>query len=392
MNYKGIRYLLAALLFGACADSTDTFDSNEPVIVRFSVAEVEADVTTRASSHTLEGGVTVRILAFRRTGINPNLSTDELAGQATYTATGDGKLTSVAPLSLRVGTYDFYAITPHLEVDGTTVSVGHGVDYAASLTEAKTISEVESEVELTPLKRRCTQLTFALSPKNENITSVDIKSVELTNQTQAPQIVPLSESFQLAGVAQNAAVALAGDGFSCPDPGKTPNARSGSTIVLPRNAGAFELKMTVSFNGMADTEIKADLPADLIFAEGTHYTFTLKMKGSVAQLTLTVTPWGNEPLSPDIGGYEKPSIEILVGEWTDINFGAATGEGNATVTVGGWQPDQNWNDVAGSYSGLISGVFPWTTEEDVSSGTGDGSGSATSPGDWDESDNRVDFT
>ena len=59
----------------------------------------------------------LRILAFRRVGESPDLSTDKYMGEGTYKAiNGDGTLAAVSSLLLRTGTYDFYALTPDLAV------------------------------------------------------------------------------------------------------------------------------------------------------------------------------------------------------------------------------------------------------------------------------------
>lgn len=118
--------------------------------VRFSASGVCTEVATRAAS-PLADGTMLRILAFRRVGESPDLSTDKYMGEGTYKAiNGDGTLAAVSSLLLRTGTYDFYALTPDLAVAdagrsgaGVTcaVSVGHGVDLCHSATPGQTVSE-----------------------------------------------------------------------------------------------------------------------------------------------------------------------------------------------------------------------------------------------------------
>ena len=44
-------------------------------------------------------------------------------------------------------------------------------------------------------------------------------------------------------------------------------------------AGKFDFELDVSFNDMADAKFTAAMPETFVFAPGTQYTFTLKMKG-----------------------------------------------------------------------------------------------------------------
>ena len=159
MNYSGmIKYLPAVLLFCSCTESGLLLRERERFAVHFSASGIGMEVTTRASS-PLSDNTTLRILAFRRVGQSPDLQADEYMGEGTYRASsGNGSLTPVHSLLLRAGSYDFYALTPETATasgggggsgipgggGGTTappytVSVGHGMDYATSLTEVEDV-------------------------------------------------------------------------------------------------------------------------------------------------------------------------------------------------------------------------------------------------------------
>lgn len=396
-----MKYLLVALLFGSCTESGLLIPEKDTFAVEFSVAGIGAEVTTTRAGVLLENDRMIRILAFRREGTDPDLSKDKYMGEAEYKAGGgNGTLSAVGtPLLLRRGTYDFYALTPNLSVtrtDGSeegktcTVSVNHGTDYATSLTPGVTVNEEKQNVDLVMLKRHCTMLTFALSPKYQNITSVNIKSAGLTNLTDAPLTASLDDDkFKLENVAFDTEISLDGGSFTCPDAINTPYDRKATTIVLPRKAGAFKFKMKVAFNGLADTDLEADLPADLVFAEGTHYTFTVKMKGGSVQLVLGVIEWaGTEQNDVSMGDPGTPTIEVVIGEWKNVDLDALMGgSGDTPVIIAGWENDEeNWNGAIGDYPGLVlEDALSWG-RHDIPSDTGGGENGSLSPGDWTNQD------
>lgn len=373
MNYSGmIKYLPAVLLFCSCTESGLLLRERERFAVHFSASGIGMEVTTRASS-PLSDNTTLRILAFRRVGQSPDLQADEYMGEGTYRASlGNGSLTPVHSLLLRAGSYDFYALTPETATasggggsgipgggGGTTappytVSVGHGMDYATSLTEGRTVDESNPSVPLNDLVRRCTRLVFELSPKAGNIKKVRVASAGLTNMTAAPVAAPLNAELPLAGVAQSDGLTIAGGSFSPPD--KDLNT-SAAAVVLPRMAGKFDFELDVSFNDMADAKFTAAMPPTLVFAPGTQYTFTLKMKGSSMQLTLTVVPWENVTVPGETGG------------------------GNPTVSTGQWILNPDLDVLFGNYGLSTINGLPWASSQTLPGETGGGSTNVNS-GSW----------
>ena len=350
MNCKGmIKYLPVVLLLCACTENELLLKEHEAFAVRFSASGIATEVATRAAS-PLADGATLRILAFWRVGESPDLSTDKYMGEGTYRAVnGNGTLEAVNVLLLRAGTYDFYALTPALAVanpdnDGgspaCTVSVGHGVDYATSLTAGQTVSEASPAVVLDDLGRHCAKLIFALQPP-------------------------------VAGVAQSDAVTITGGEFSTPDADlKT----SAATVVLPRTAGKFQFRMNAVFNGMAAAEFVADMPETLAFAPGTQYTFSLKMKGGSVQLILEVLPWSGSVMSgqDNIGAFTP--VVIHIGTWEHVEIPGETGNGNTTVGTGQWRPNPELDAEIGAF-GLTSvggEGLPWASEQGVPGETGGG--------------------
>ena len=366
----------------------------EPFAVQFSASGIGTEAVTRASS-PLADGATLRVLAFRRVGGSPDLQADEYMGEGTYKAAGgNGALTPVSSLLLRAGTYDFYALTPALAVtnpDGggaglsCAVSIGHDVDYTTSLTGQQTVVGASAPVLLNDLGRRCTKLIFELSPKAGNITSVGVESAGLTNMTHAPIEAALHTALPVAGVGQDDELTIAGSEFSAPDADLNTSA---ATVTLPREAGRFRFKMNVAFNGKAAAEFAADMPETLVFAPGTQYRFTMKMKGGSIQLILTVLPWGESVMGGqgDIGAFTP--ITIDVGSWENVTIPGETGGGNTTVSTGQWTPNPDLDAILGDY-GLTSvggEGLPWNPSQDVPGETGGGNANVGS-GNWGGTEN-----
>ena len=397
MNYSGmIKYLPAVLLFCSCTESGLLLRERERFAVHFSASGIGMEVTTRASS-PLSDNTTLRILAFRRVGQSPDLQADEYMGEGTYRASlGNGSLTPVHSLLLRAGSYDFYALTPETATASGgggsgipggggsttappyTVSVGHGMDHATSLTAGRTVDESNPSVPLNDLVRRCTRLVFELSPKAGNIKKVRVASAGLTNMTAAPVAAPLNAELPLAGVAQSDGLTIAGGSFSPPD--KDLNT-SAAAVVLPRMAGKFDFELDVSFNDMADAKFTAAMPPTLVFAPGTQYTFTLKMKGSSMQLTLTVVPWGESVMGGqgDIGA--SAPITVIVGAWENVTVPGETGGGNPTVSTGQWILNPDLDVLFGNYGLSTINGLPWASSQTLLGETGGGSTNVNS-GSW----------
>lgn len=397
MNYSGmIKYLPAVLLFCSCTESGLLLRERERFAVHFSASGIGMEVTTRASS-PLSDNTTLRILAFRRVGQSPDLQADEYMGEGTYRASlGNGSLTPVHSLLLRAGSYDFYALTPETATASGgggsgipggggsttappyTVSVGHGMDYATSLTAGRTVDESNPSVPLNDLVRRCTRLVFELSPKAGNIKKVRVASAGLTNMTAAPVAAPLNAELPLAGVAQSDGLTIAGGSFSPPD--KDLNT-SAAAVVLPRMAGKFDFELDVSFNDMADAKFTAAMPPTRVFAPGTQYTFTLKMKGSSMQLTLTVVPWGESVMGGqgDIGA--SAPITVIVGAWENVTVPGETGGGNPTVSTGQWILNPDLDVLFGNYGLSTINGLPWASSQTLLGETGGGSTNVNS-GSW----------
>ena len=397
MNYSGmIKYLPAVLLFCSCTESGLLLRERERFAVHFSASGIGMEVTTRASS-PLSDNTTLRILAFRRVGQSPDSQADEYMGDGTYRAAlGNGSLTPVHSLLLRAGSYDFYALTPETATASGgggsgipggggsttappyTVSVGHGMDYATSLTAGRTVDESNPSAPLNDLVRHCTRRVVELSLKAGNIKKVRVASAGLTNMTAAPVAAPLNAELPLAGVAQSDGLTIAGGSFSPPD--KDLNT-SAAAVVLPRMAGKFDFELDVSFNDMADAKFTAAMPPTLVFAPGTQYTFTLKMKGSSMQLTLKVVPWGESVMVGQGDKGASATITVLVGDRENVTVPGETGGGNPTVSTGQWILNPDLDVLFGNYGLSTINGLPWASSQTLLGETGGGSTNVNS-GSW----------
>lgn len=363
MRNSLICIFLSLLCLTACTEADD-LAVRDGVVVSFITPGM---TSTRADSYVkLDENTTVRILVYRRKGAAADLSADDFIGENTYVADAygqlsacvvdnDGKVTSTTgtPLKLIQGDYDFYAITPAIETKDNLheeVEIGHGVDYATSLT-TKTIAPGAGTVSLTTLDRKCSKLEFNFNRKTTNVTQIDIDEVTLTAMSKAPLTGTLAEDLPDASdITEDMTLGSSVFTVDATDKYKA----TGSKIVLPKPAGDITVGMKLKFNGLATSVTLAPATIkNLAFAKGTRYIFKVVLKGGSVKLTLTVADW-NETYNvnaDDLGA--SNSLTIEVGEWNNVDFNASTG-GNSDVTIGGWTANPDWDDILGEYPGLSS--------------------------------------
>lgn len=371
MRNSLICIFLSALSLFACTEADD-LAIREGVVVSFTTPGMESggSENTRAVTNTyvpLDKNATVRVLVYRRKGVNANLSVDEYIGENTYAADSygqlsacvvdaDGKKTTGAAAELRLiqGDYDFYAITPALPVsDHKTLSVKHGMDYATSLTTASIPTDLTAsgKVTLTTLDRKCSKIEFNFDRKSTNVSQIAIDEVRLIDMSKGPLMGTLAQNLPNASVITDT-IKLGSSVFTidATDAYKA----TGSTIALPKPAGDLKLGMKLKFNGF--NKVITLTPATikgLALAKGTRYIFKVKLKGGSVVLTLTVADWsGTYNVNADDLG-ESNSLTLKVGEWENVDFNASTG-GSQDVTIGDWTASKDWSDNLGEYPGLSS--------------------------------------
>lgn len=378
MRNSLICIFLSALSLFACTEADD-LAIREGVVVSFTTPGMDSGESglTRAETNTyvpLDENATVRILVYRRKGVNADLSVDDFVGENTYVADSygqlsacvvdnDGKVTSTtgSPLKLIQGAYDFYAITPAIAcADRKTLSVKHGVDYATSLTAASIPTDLTAsgKVTLNTLERKCSKLEFSFDRKTTNVWEIAIDEVTLTAMSKEPLTGTLNEDLPDAAILDKE-ITMMGSEFKIDATDKYK--ATGSKIVLPKPAGDITVGMKLKFNGSStQVTLKPATVTGLALAKGTRYAFKVTLVGGSIKLTLTVADWGEtcNIKADDLGA--SNSLTINVGEWNNVNIDGSTG-GNSNTSIGDWTANPDWEDILGEYPGLTSTTVSGST-------------------------------
>jgi len=302
--------------FIACTDDNQSTNS-QGVKLNFNAPGIVAR-TSASTRATLSTGTTVRVLAYQRVGASSDLSADIYMGENTYVTASDGSLSACVTddegkvtsdtgtdMTLRSGTYDFYAVTPALAVtrnSGATVSVDHGKDYATSLTENVSIgtSSTNQSVTLTTLDRKCAQLIFNIDRGAESVTSVIVDELTLSEIATAPLTGSLAADLPAAAT-NSGTVSLASSAFTA----DATNAwkASGSVAILPKSSATYGLTLTARFNGNSTARTMSTTVPAIAFEKGMQYTYTLQLYGDKIVLKLSSTSsWETTSWSADAVG------------------------------------------------------------------------------------------
>ena len=358
---------LGCLLLAACTEAEGLMERSEST-VNFSLSSDASSpdvVPTRAGAVDMEVGTTVRVLAYRRPDGSGSavLSSSNYAGEAVYKVKAGStlELCSVTldangfpsvdagatppPLQLITGTYDFYAVTPALDVNHSgsnpTLNVRHRTDYAVSVT-SKSISPGNSTVGLSTLERRCTLLSFSTDRKTDatDITKVVMGEVLLTNMPNEPMQATGTGALNVAGNTNGTTFTVAAANFGIPD-NNFPYKAYGETPCLPKSAGKFDLKVNVTLGSATTPVLLEAKDLSMSFDEGKHYAFTIRFKSTGIELLIGVADWTDAIGSTQIGGSKLPA-QIVVGEWTDVDW--STGIGGNKIPPFAPNVD-NWSDL-----------------------------------------------
>ncbi|WP_321480433.1 BF2992 family fimbrillin-A clan protein [uncultured Bacteroides sp.] len=299
------KYILLIIVFVStlfsCTPSEEAVNSRQ-VALKFSFKNVNVLLPVQSrSAENIAKDSTVRVLVYQRAGSSADLSTDTYMGEGTYVVKADGSLQVCTTndngnktsdtgidISLRSGTYDFYAITPALKVTragGATISVSNGRDYATSLTENVVINGSESTqtVALTTLDRKCAQLVFNIDRGAEVVTSVAIDELSLTGLATSPTIGNLGDNLPTTD--HLGSISLGSSAFTA----DATNAwkASGSVVVLPKSSATYTLNLTARFNGSSTPRAMTVTMPAIAFEKGTQYTYALQLYGDKIVLNLT---------------------------------------------------------------------------------------------------------
>ncbi|MDE5579144.1 MAG: hypothetical protein K2I85_04245 [Alistipes sp.] len=353
---KALLFILLSVAAVGCHKS-DIIEPDEPqgdpVAVDFAFSGLRAGAVpaSRAEgdieAEELAVNTTVRVLVFQRTGSVAAIASDKFFAEATYivreidgvrtlvpcNVDSDGKedlanAAAPAEIRLRAAKYDFYAFTPAAPIDPSTweVTVDYGVDHASSLTEQVAVGPSyvnaatrKQSVTLNTLLRRCSQLSFAVERKSENVNKITIKSATLSKIPGSPITKVLCTAFPLR--TSTGGEYTLPSGIFKPVDGKNYKL-AGKDVVLPKGDTEFKLEMTVNFNDSnVDKEVSATIP-HMAFQPNTQYCFVITLKGGSFSLTLNILPWDTEYSSDlHLGDFHYGSVDL--GSWSldnDLGF------------------------------------------------------------------------
>lgn len=377
---RGLLFLTLLLLSSltGCSTSADDGVPGDEVAVNFFSEGIGSEFRTRAAI-PLGRDVTLRVVAYRHRS-DGTLAAENYVKENTYTVQSDGTLkANDSDLYLPAGTYDFYAVTPALEVDHSgaapKVSVDHLTDYAVSQTSGTPITTVAGgtshRVQLASLERKCAQMLFQLDVdgavvNNEALTKVLITEATVTGLSDGP----------LAGIGtQNLAQAatmtkkLTMDGSRFATDSKRPTLSTGGGAVLPKPAGGCSLLLGAVYNDVNTIQFESASLTKIEFLKGYRYAFVAIWKNDMIFLRLVVAPWTVAGVNADMGSSE--TLVYPVGQWTLSKVDSNLGEGGLTVWVAGWQ-SSDWSGNLGE-GGLSVGSIPgWTKTDSVDYLLGEG--------------------
>lgn len=345
--------------------------------LRFGRPGLEIAPVTRSGGETspLPSGSTVRIVAYRRTGNEPDLMPADLpsvdlstavpAYQATYLIDEVGNLLPCAvdtegkqiigaseEMTVLAGVYDFYAVSPArplTKVDGKQQITGipHQEDVMTSFVRGVAVSQASRQVSLQAFQRKCAQVVFDVTPTKENIVPISSlcgTRLELTGISSAGASLLVGENEAIAatgGDETDKGKLIATDFVTLPEPNDLGLNRT-TAILLPKNSNSFQVAVTVSRNGVAVT-LKATIAQNIVFEAGKQYVFTLEVENNRSLLLLSVYDWTPFSLTDDnVGGAPdvrptEPGVTpgvpfgLVVAGWNDILWTGGETVGGSTL-------------------------------------------------------------
>lgn len=369
-------WFAACLLCGCTAEPVINVapEESRPVTLNFASPDLGPPVSltrsgTDAEPEKLPVGATVRIAAYYlRKGadgtVQPaSFDTSQPTYEATYevqpdgtlspcTVDADGKKTdgTAAELTVRGGTYDFYAVSPARSLqrssennDYQITDIQHKEDVMTSFRRNVTVSTGSSTVTLNTFTRKCALIVFHVAPSKENVlpfdklygTSLTLKKISTAG---ASLIAGENTGIPLTGGGEGAGseVIFSTDDFKPVDSSKPDGLNKAKGVILPKNNAAFDVSLTVVRDNETAT-LSATIDKRITFDPGKRYIFTLEVKNNTSRLQLTVQNWIPVKFEDTtVGGPDGPRPD------PDIDTGTGT-----TITVA------QWDEIPWTGSGLV---------------------------------------
>lgn len=374
---------IAGLLLSGCTAGLveETVpEEAQPVELSFGhpCLEVAPAMRAEAADEALPEGTTLRIVAYRlgeegASGVpSVNFATTAPFAQATYVVGKDGSLSpcrvdaagkvtagSGQPLSVRLGLYEFYAVSPARPLtnagDETTPDwrvggIAHKEDVMTSFVRQFTVSASNREVTLQSFVRKCARIEFNVAPAktSETITTLRGTALLLTKLSPSGASLPAGDATAVIPVAggvdgESGTIRFTDKDFTPLSPPAEPatDLPAGETVVaelnrtasvvLPKAAAPFDVSVTVSRNGSAAT-LCATIGGKegVAFEAGKRYVFTLEVDDKTTRLLLSVSPWDTPDYgNPEAGGGvpggppvvdDGTAFGIVVALWKDIEW------------------------------------------------------------------------
>lgn len=377
-----LLWLLAGILLVGCtAGPVEEIvpEESRPVALSFGRPNLGVpELLTRAGEVAtppptpLPAGATVRIGAYFTGNVEDvpaeaSFSTEAPLFEATYVVGDDGSLSpccvngngeqtagTAKGLSVRSGVYDFYAVSPARPLlqgnDGfyKITGIPHKEDVMTSFVRGVAVTKIARQVTLRTFSRKCAMLVFNVAPSPGNAlpfdrlygTSLVIRKI---SSSGAALLASSDTGILPTGGSEGAEaeVLFSEEEFEPVEAGVDPvgsglNKTKG--IVLPKNARAFDVEITVVRDDKTAT-LKATIDKSIPFDEGKRYIFTLEVKNSESSLLMKVLDWNTIAFTDgNVGGPDEPYPD------PDINEGIGT-----TVTIA------RWTEIQWSGNGNIGG-------------------------------------
>ena len=377
------KYLLGAvsvyLLCGCTAEPVVVVEPQDARLVEVSIAPpdlgIPISLTRTALSEQLPAGATVRIAAYylRKSSdgvMQPaSFETSPPTYQATYEVRSNGslspcgvdadgkKISDTAPgLTVRGGTYDFYAVSPARRLQQGSgnnyyriTNIPHKEDVMTSYQRNVTVMATSNTVTLNTFTRKCALVVFNVKPSKENAlpfvklygTSLILKKISTSGASlTAGGSAGIPATGGSTGVASEVTFA-AGDfePVSGDNPTKLNKAKG---VLLPTNNTAFDVSLTVQRDNETAT-LSATIDKQITFDPGKRYIFTLEVKNNTSRLQMTVLNWTPVSFtdtgvgSPDPDRPTDPEIDpgtgttITVAQWDNIPWTGNGLAGNSSI-------------------------------------------------------------
>ena len=347
------------LLWGCTAEPVIDVGPTDarPVTLVFARPDLGASAPSTRAGETilpeqLPTGATVRIAAYYlRKGADGAIQpaafeTSPPAYEATYEVQGDGSLSpckvdadgkkidgAATGLSVRGGTYDFYAISPARPlIKGAgdkyqIANIPHKEDVMTSFQRNVAVSATSNVVALNTFTRQCALVVFNVAPSPDNVLPFD----QLYGTSLILQKVSTSGASLIAGESTGipptggsggatAEVTFSGDDFELVEGSNPAGLNKAKGVVLPKNNMAFDVSLTV-FRDDESATLSATIDKNIAFDRGKKYIFTLEVKNNESRLLLTVLNWTSITFTDaGVGGPDpnRPTPDIDTGIGTTI--------------------------------------------------------------------------